>query len=336
MKKLLVFLFLSAIIIQPLFSSNGHENAGEETTLVAGHNANSHEDNMVEEKNTLTVDLKFQKQSYRLNEPIEVNILIINNTKEPQSVMVSPLVYESFFFELKTPKNEIIPLLNSFQIELKNNASAGGDYRAFTLLPSESFSRVIDITRWFDIQDAGYYYVKGFFYPDPDKKSEMIDSFDFKILIKPPLLIEKAIKEEEHTKETVMKQVKLLPPYDVVADLLNAKMLKDWPRFMTHIDAERLITAFHDYASAYENARTGKYKFEILEDFKRYLTVHWQDRIKSYKVTETQIKDDQAIVVSDVDFKVKTFEYSMRYTFSLYKNHLNEWLVYDYTALKTK
>ena len=284
----------------------------------------------------LQVELQFYKQAYRLNEPVNVLINVVNSSAQPVSFQVSPLIYETFFFDIRTPRNESVPLIDAFQVQMKNNASSSGDFRDITLQPQESFSRVIDIAQWFDIKESGYYIIRGIFHHNPDKQGEALSSYDYKILVKPPLIVEKKLSEDEQQRITELENVKKLPPYDVIADLLDAKMKKDWVRFLAHIDSERLIASFQEYNSAYQAARSGKYRLEVLEDFQRYLTVHWQDRILSYKIGASQIQDDKATVVCDVDYTTKTLMYSLRYTFNLYRNHQDQWLVYDYDVLKVK
>jgi hypothetical protein len=284
----------------------------------------------------LQVGLQFYRETYRLNEPIPVQINVVNDSSEPVKFYISPLIYESLFFSMKTPMNEDVELLDSFQVEMKNNSSSSGDFREITLMPQEEFSRLIDLTQWFDIKESGYYYIKGLFYPNPDKKDESRESFNYKIFIKPPEVVEKQISGEEIERQAGFEKVMKLPPYDVIDDFLDAKMKKDWERFLMHIDADRLIKNFNDYYNAYQNARSGTYQLQVIEDFKKYLTVYWQDRILSYKILESHIKENDATVVAEVDFKVKLYTYTLRYTFSLYKNHLNQWLIYDYSALKVK
>lgn len=296
--------------------------------LTAGLSAQSPSDTRVE--------LQFFQQTYRLNEPMNVLINVVNVSSRPLTFMVSPLIYETFFFDLRSPRNEAVPLLDPFEVEMKTGASSSGDYRSFTLLPQESYSRVIDITKWFDIRESGHYFIRGYFYSNPDRRNARLESFDYKILIKPPMAVEQKLTEEQQVRRAEMETARKLPPYDVIADLLDAKMKKDWERFLAHIDAERLIVSFTEFYSAYDQARSGRYRLEVLEEFKDYLTKHWQDRILSYQVLESQIKDDRASVVCDVVFKVRTLDYTLRYTFSLYKNHNQEWLVQDYTALKVK
>ncbi|MGA2142280.1 MAG: hypothetical protein ABSG94_07645, partial [Brevinematales bacterium] len=176
----------------------------------------------------LQVGLQFYRETYRLNEPVPVQINVVNNSSGPVKFYISPLIYESLFFSMKTPKNEDVDLLDTFQVEMKNNASSSGDFREMTLMPGEEFSRLIDLTQWFDIRESGYYYIKGMFYPNPDKKDESVESFNYKIFIKPPVVVEKQISAEELERQADFEKVMKLPPYDVIDDFLDAKMKKDW------------------------------------------------------------------------------------------------------------
>ncbi len=282
------------------------------------------------------VELQFYNQTYRLNSPIPVVVNVFNQEGERMTFQVSPQIYESFYFLVKTPKNEDIVIKDDFRIEMKENASSAGDYRDITLDAGESFSRTIDITQWFDIRESGYYFIKGVFYPNPDDRSLKIESSFYKILVKAPAIVEETLADEKQKQINHLQEMKKLPPYDAIADLIDAKMKKDWDRFLAHIDASRLIDSFQNFSSDYQNARTGAYRLEVLERFKRYLTVHWQDMILEYKIKKSEIEDDKATVEADIEYKIRTVSYALRYTFYLYKNHENQWLIYDYTALRIK
>ncbi len=282
----------------------------------------------------IKVELQFYSQTYRLNEAIPVVVNVFNQEGEKFGFFVSPQIYESFFFMVKTPKNEDIVIRDDFKIEMKENESSSGDFRNIWLEPGESFSRTIDITQWFDVRESGYYYIKGVFYPNPDDPSHKVESSFYKILVKSPRIIEEKLNTEKQQSMAHLDAIKKMPPYDAIADLIDAKMKKDWDRFLAHIDANRLIMSFQNFASDYENARTGAYRLDVLERFKRYLTVHWQDLILSYKINRSEITENSATVECDVEYKVRTVSYSLRYTFYLYKNHENQWLVNDYTALR--
>ncbi|OHD62540.1 MAG: hypothetical protein A2014_00245 [Spirochaetes bacterium GWF1_49_6] len=282
------------------------------------------------------VELQFFTQTYRLNDPIPVMVNVVNTSKEKFQFDVSSLIYETFFFEVKTPKNEDIVINDLFQIEMKNNYSSSEDYRKITLNSGESFSKTIDINQWYQVKDSGYYFIKGVFYPNPDDKSKKLESVYYKILVKPPLMIESDLIKEEQAKTAKLNQVKLLPPYEVVADMIDAKMKKDWDRFLIHIDAERLINSFDNYALEYKNAKSGQYALEVLERFRQYLTVYWQDIVESYSINKSTIEGDKAQVECDIRYLLRNVSYDARYTFILYKNHNGEWLVEDYIVHMVK
>ncbi|MFN3660370.1 MAG: hypothetical protein ACK4TN_03925, partial [Brevinematales bacterium] len=181
-----------------------------------------------------------------------------------------------------------------------------------------------------------YYSINGLFYRRPDLTNEVHRSFTYKILIKPPQVIEESVAREDLRRQEEFQSLMKLPPYEAIADMWDAKSKKDWERFLFHIDAEKLVMVFDDYKEAYLSARTGRYRLQIVEEFKKYLTIHWQDRILQYTIKEATIKGTEAEVISDVEFAVRSQSYILRYYFKLYQNISGQWLVYDYSVIRIK
>ncbi|MFN3660371.1 MAG: hypothetical protein ACK4TN_03930, partial [Brevinematales bacterium] len=88
----------------------------------------------------LQVELKFYKQAYRINEDIPVQILVYNLSDKPQEIYVSPLIYETFFFDIRTTRNIPVELRDNFQITKSSLFSDVGQFRKIILMPGESFS----------------------------------------------------------------------------------------------------------------------------------------------------------------------------------------------------
>lgn len=282
------------------------------------------------------VELQFFAQTYRLNDPILVVLNVVNQSDEFFGFDVSPLVYESFFFEIKTPKNETIKLSDDFKVEIRNNYASTEDYRNIQLDTGESFARQIDISKWFDIKESGYYYIRGQFYANPDIRRHPQKSIYYKILVKPPLDVEQKLSESEQKRLSTLEMVKKLPPYEAIVDMIDAKMKKDWRRFLAHIDSKRLVMSFQNFASDYKSARTGNYRLDVIKRFEKYLTIHWQDRIINYTLKKTEIEGNEATVICDIKYKVRQLSYTLRYVFELHKNHKGHWLVYNYTATRVE
>lgn len=284
----------------------------------------------------IQVSINLDQSVFRLNSSVVVETKIKNIGKRERIIKLSPFNHESFYFVVKNFQNESLPLRDDYKIKSYELKSSSDMYKEITLSPGESVSRIVDLSEIYDFRESGFYYLKVFYYPDPDVKSEFCESEEYKILLKPPQIVEEEISKEEAQRKILMEKLKKLPPYDVVDDLLDAKMKKDWERFLFHFDLERLINSFQNFAFAYQNARTGKYKLEVLKDFRRYLTVHWQDRILSYEVRESYIKGSEATVDADVEYMVRNLSYVLRYTFKLSKDYEGVWKVYDYTVLRVK
>lgn len=280
----------------------------------------------------VVMQLQFFTQTYRLNNEIPVLVSVVNTGDSRFEFDVSSEINETFFFEVKTPQSESIEINKDFGIEMEENYSSSEGYREIILDENESFSHQIDISEWFDFEEAGYYYLRGIFYPNPDDKSKNIESIYYKILVKAPLIVEESITDEEQERLEELEEAALYPPYRAIEDMIQAKMEKDWERFLLHIDTEKLIQDFQNYSDEYNNAITGSRQLEILEDFEDYLTEYWQDTVLSYEVTESTIWGDEAEVICEVEYKIRQSSYTMQYTFSMYQNHDEQWLVDSYYA----
>ncbi len=286
--------------------------------------------------NDLKVTINFDETTFRLNSDIFIDVKIINNSKERKIIKLSPLDYESFYFFLRTSENEVIDYKDAYKLKTTEVISSINDIKEIILDPDESITRKINLDEIFDFRKTGFYYIKVNYYPEPENKLFFYESENYKFLVKSPIIVNQMEKEFENKKTKKIEEVKKLPPYEIVDDLLDAKMKKDWDRFLYYFDLEKLIYSFQNFGKMYENAKTGKRKFEVLEDFRRYLTVHWQDRILSYQILEAYVKSDEATVDADVEYKVRNLSYILRYTFKFYKNSENEWKIYDYTVLRIK
>ncbi|MEJ5285050.1 MAG: hypothetical protein ACP5Q5_08440 [Brevinematia bacterium] len=284
----------------------------------------------------LKLMIDFEKTTFRLNSPINIEIKIMNNSQEKKLIKLSPLDYESFYFYLRTSENELLDYKDEYRLKTKEIVSSLDDVKEVILFPGESITRVVNLDEIFDFRKTGFYYLKVNYYPEPENRLSYYETENYKFLVRPPLVVEDDLRKVEDSRQKRIDVIKKGPPYEIVEDLIDAKMKKDWDRFLVYFDLERLIYSFQNFSSAYENAKTGKHKFEILEDFRRYLTTHWQDRILSYKVLEAYIKGENATVDADVEFKVRNLSYVLRYTFKFYKNANNEWKIYDYTVLRVK
>lgn len=283
----------------------------------------------------LRVYLVFDKQSYRMDEPIPVKFVVENNGTEPFSFFISDIKPYTFFFRVRTEKNEEVEktefLINEIQKEIDRNT-----VRKVILNPGESFVVVIDLAEWFNFSQEGFYYVEGIF--SPSLLAHIYTGFStgiFKLRIRPPLPIEKAIAQiTEEKKEFV--NITGLTPYEVVRRMLESRKMRDWDSFFQFFDLEELLKAFPKFYEAYEKAGTTERREEVINNFKNYLKTYWEDPIVSYDIFRTLIERDKAEVTCDVEYAHEKFTYKIQYTYYLYLNYQNKWLIYNYTATRLK
>ncbi len=285
----------------------------------------------------IKVFLSFDRRSYRMNEPIDALITVRNAGDRPFKFKICSKTYKTFFFTVRTPKNQALPLKPKFSIEVERAVVNPDDVRVIELLPGESFSREVDISKWFDFRNAGYYIVSAVFSPDL-RADEMsgVRASRFKLLVKPPVEVERRIKKEQIERVEELEKAVKSPPYEGVAHMLNARKVKDWEAFFVHLDLEKLLNAFPRFKSAYESAPTGEARIKVLKSFEDYLKTYWSDRIEDFSVFKSVIERDKAVVMCDVVYRYRRLRYKIRYTYYLYKTYDGRWLVYDYTALNLK
>lgn len=281
----------------------------------------------------LLARISFIKQNYTGSEPIQLVLSVYNTNNTSVNIALSDTLNQTISFELRTTKNEITPLRPSVDARIRTIYANPSLYRYIILEPNEVFSRIFDLRDFFDITDFSSYYLKASFFPDPDNRAEFFES-DYTVFTHiPPASVQQEMVRMQTEREKILQEAKLLLPNESIADLFEAQVVKDWERFLVHIDAERLINSFDNYARQYNAAQEGSFKLDILENFKRFLTVHWNSSLISYDVKETLIQENKAYVTVDAVEGIRFTSRRLRYNFIMYKNGAGQWLVEDYTVL---
>lgn len=281
----------------------------------------------------LLARISFVKQNYTGSEPIQLVLSVYNTNNKSVNIALSDTLNQTISFELRTTKNEIAPLKPSVDAQTRTIYANPSLYRYITLEPNEVFSRIFDLRDFFDITAFSSYYVKASFFPDPDNRAEFFES-DYTVFTHiPPVSVQQEMVRVQTEREKILQEAKLLLPSESIADLFEAQAVKDWERFLVHIDAERLINSFDNYARQYNAAREGSFKLDILENFKRFLTAHWNSSLISYDVKETLIQENKAYVTVDAVEGIRFTSRRLRYNFVMYKNGAGQWLIEDYTVL---
>ena len=283
--------------------------------------------------NNNKIELSFIKQNYQGDESINIKFSIENTGTEESSFVLSDILDQSIDFELKTSRNEEIEVNHNTDVRLTGAFANLSLYRNINLMPGESFSRIFDLRYLYNITTDETFYVKGIFFPDPDNKSVFITSDNTSFSHTPPSLVQQKISADLILRDQELKKLVTLLPSEIIQSFFDAQFVKDWGKFLLHIDVERLIQIFHNYSFQYNNSKDGTFKLELIENFKKFLTIHWNIPLIGYNIKETVIQGQQAKVTVDATESIRFTSRKIRYVFTLYRSTQGSWLISDYTVL---
>lgn len=279
------------------------------------------------------IGLSFLKQNYQADEPVMVQLSIENIGNIGNTFILSDVLEQSIGFELKTSRNELLPLNSDTDIHLTGLFSNPALYRDISLMPSESFSRMFDLREFYDIKAYEIFYLKGIFYPDPDNNAVFVESEYTSFSHSPPSLVLQSILDRSIKRSEKIDLLSKLLPSEVVQNLFEAQFTKDWEKFLMLINAERLLNSFQNYAVQYNESTDGAFRLELVEKFKRFLTVHWNIPLVSYEILDTHIQGNTAYVTVDALESIRFTTRKIRYTFTLHRTISGSWLIVDYEVL---
>ncbi|MGL5254335.1 MAG: hypothetical protein ACRC9L_05025 [Brevinema sp.] len=281
----------------------------------------------------IQVRISLFKQTFSSDEPLKAYVSFYNQSTTDQQFFLSDVLFQSLVFDLRSSANEIVPLRPEMDALARTTYSNPALYRRIRLAPGESFSFTSDLREYFNVPKSGSYYVRARFYPDPDNRSDEFFSEYFSFAQTPPAPVMQRINQEQIRRSKTLEEARQFLPGEVIQDLFEAQMKKDWERFLVHIDAEQLINAFDQYANQYNTSIDGTFRLDLLEQFKRFLTSHWNIPLSSYEIRETIIKRDTATVEADALERVRTQTRRIRYSFELSRNGQGQWVIDNYIVL---
>ncbi|MEN2998873.1 MAG: hypothetical protein ABDH28_07575 [Brevinematia bacterium] len=281
-------------------------------------------------------ELSFEYETFRLLQEMNVTFTIKNLGPSKEEFFVYDEIYKTFFFDLRTEKNEEVELSYDFMVKY-DFMNLNTTKRSLTLLPNQGFSVKIDISKIFDISKPGIYYIRGIFSPDgtADKKDGLFTDY-YKITIKPPKKVEEITIQIEDEYRKLERELYSLPPYEVVRRMLDAKHRRDAREFVMYFDFEKLIGIFPSFSKRYNESKTSSERAKVIEKFKEYLTTYWEDPIIGFSVIRTEIEGDKSIVTADVEYRLRNTSYKLRYFYQLYRTYDNRWLIYSYEVFNIK
>ncbi|MGL4676552.1 MAG: hypothetical protein ACRCWI_02655 [Brevinema sp.] len=279
------------------------------------------------------VNISFIKQNYQAYEPIQFEVFIKNTDTQERSFIISDILEQSIYFELRSSRNEIVEMNPKVVAQSSGVFSTPELYRNITLMPQESFSRLFDLREFYNITRYDTFYLKGIFYPDPNNRAlQALSDYTVFSHIPSSTVLQQMVGDSiNRSKELSILSTFL--PNEIIKSFFESLFTKDWEKFLLHINTEQLLQSFQNYANQYNQSNDVTFKLELLKQFQRFLTVHWDIPLTSYKITQTTIQEHTAYVTVDAVESIRFTSRRVRYTFTLYRSVSGSWLIVDYTVL---
>jgi len=283
--------------------------------------------------------IKFYNQNiYYLGSPIIVEVKVVNRAPDPYLFIASYNKIFTFDFEINTTTHR--PVEHSIEYTVQRYQFQPVLNDEITLKQNEVYGARIDISRWFNFEQSGEYFIRGLFYPNliTDRNQKILYSSNELFLDLHPQYPEEVLEKVRIEKVEKLK-AQSLPPYEVVDFMLKALIEKNFEKYFLYINFEKFILQFENARQKYLNA-TDQKKPEVIEEFKAYLRgenklegIPFSDTIPiDYNIEKTVIEKRDATVIVIETFKFGRLLEKKRYTYYFHK-YGDIWLLENYEVV---
>lgn len=192
--------------------------------------------------------------------------------------------------------------------------------REVALYPGEAFTRVVDLSHYYDLKPGETYFIRGVFFPNRAQNPEVFAQSENTLRVRiregRPRLTDSLASAPPAARATRMNQG--LAPYETVFLFLTAELKKNWQDYLKYVKLDDYIRSFDRFARRYIQAGQVD-RGLILAEFKKYLTRRRSHPLKRYRIRETTetVPGRSAKVVVDIERQNNRYPMKYRYTYFL-------------------
>jgi hypothetical protein len=208
----------------------------------------------------------YDQRIYFPDDPIQVRLTISNESDHTYRFRLADQRLHNLDFDVRGMDNSSAEPSGYFITRI--NDSQRVSYRDVDLLPGEELSFIEDIANYRSM-DNGIFMVHARFYPElrGTMGQEMLTSNTLTISVREGFRRDES--SEIRMEEAVMEQMEqaALPPDEVVAYMLEARMRSRQQQFLQYLDVERLYTDQPQRAEQYSRLSALR-RQEVLEEYR--------------------------------------------------------------------
>ncbi len=288
---------------------------------------------LISAADSLNCIIKFSNEHiYHIGNDININFEIKNNNKENVFLEIADDISYNFDFIIYTEQGDQVNYSKDFLIQKKTKDKIFT--KSILLSPNQSFSVMINISNWFNFENAGTYFIQGIFYPSLEKNNRIQSENILKLELNPQVDKESDSQNFLVKRKTNLEHYKDIPPYTVIEMYLKARQERDWDTYFSFYDFDKIIPQYQKYKNRYRYA-SEKERLSIIENFKNEQINKFYNDLVSFNIQKTVIEKGKATVYVNEEFKYKN--YFERFSSEYYLELQNQvWLIvgYNFTPIK--
>jgi hypothetical protein len=192
----------------------------------------------------------YDKKVYHISgasgEPIYVQVTITNRSPFPYRFKLADERVFSIDFDVRNLTNQSLELAD--YLRRKRSESRNVYFKEVAIEPGESFSFVEDVRNYALLQETGSFVVQARIFPELFREaslysSSVLESNRLNLNLRPPALPgPDGIPVQVDVESGAHLAREKLPPDEVVAYMLNARIKSQWEKFLLYLDLEAMIT----------------------------------------------------------------------------------------------
>jgi len=257
----------------------------------------------------ISVTLELIKTKVFNGMPVYVNVKFHNTGKEKFKFVLYKNLFYHFSFKAKNNKNiEVNNNINYNVWKIKNENINENYDKIIVLGYNDSYIIKIDLSKWLDFNQPGYYYVTGDFISNPmfgETNRIIFQTSGLSFYVKPTekdiisgFLDEKTVITT-NSFTNIKKNFSEIPPYIVMKRFIIAEKDRDWGEYFKYINLDNYLkNSFFSISLAerYKYA-DAKERDLLLDEFKEFLKNTIDYDIQEYKIVQTKIVENKAEII---------------------------------------
>ena len=274
----------------------------------------------------------YDKKIYYTDSEVNIKLEITNNSPDTFRFKSSELRCFNYEFDVKTLTNKRLNHSSEFIMDRSTNQQVF--FREMSLAPGETYSIIMKLSDFVEIDEAGVFILNTRFYPElyTNEASVFYTSNNLTLNLRPASSTAEIQDLIDYETGEIIK-ANPVPPDEVVDYMLSARQKSQWNKFMLYLDLEGLYLRSQANAERYRRL-SQQDRFIEIEKYRNLLLNETVDTDiviipLDYDILKTSYTDYEAEVKVRERFQYNGFTEIKEYNYFLHRDN-DIWYIYDY------